>query len=265
VLIGTDWNLDLFNREGVRRWSVPAPDSVWAVNLSEDASLAVAAFGDGTIRWYRLSDGEELFALFPDPSGKWILWTADGYYDCSPGAEELIGWSVNHGKEHTADFFPVSHFRSRFYRPELIAQLAATRDHKIALEMAQAPAVQGSADIARLAPPVVEIMSPDDGTNVTSRDIAIFYDIRVPSGEPVTSVRVLVNGRPVPAQTAGGTRNALEGELTISSPQTASAPAIRPRGVFTGPVPKGRRRSNPRCTSWPSASAGSRMPMPLRP
>ncbi|HEY2092961.1 MAG TPA: caspase family protein [Thermoanaerobaculia bacterium] len=241
VLIGTDWNLDLFNREGVRRWSVPAPDSVWAVNLSEDASLAVAAFGDGTIRWYRLRDGQELFSLFPDPSGKWILWTAEGYYDCSPGAEELIGWSVNHGKEHAADFFRVSHFRSRFYRPDLIAQLAATRDRIEALRMVDAPAIQGSADIARLAPPVVEIMSPDDGMNVTSRDIALFYDIRVPSGEPLTSVRVLVNGRPVPAKTAGDSRNALEGELTISIPPEDVEVTLIAANRFSASDPATRR------------------------
>jgi hypothetical protein len=44
--------------------------------LSRDGRLAVAAFGDGMIRWFRYSDGQELLALFVHRDGKrWILWT----------------------------------------------------------------------------------------------------------------------------------------------------------------------------------------------
>jgi len=37
--------------------------------------------GDGTIRWYRWSDGKELLALFVDSESKaWVAWTPQGYY-----------------------------------------------------------------------------------------------------------------------------------------------------------------------------------------
>ena len=52
-LMGTDWYLRTFRRDGSERWSVPAPGVAWAVNLTGDGRLAGAAYGDGTIRWYR--------------------------------------------------------------------------------------------------------------------------------------------------------------------------------------------------------------------
>jgi len=43
-----------------------------------------------------------------------------GYHDASPGAEDLIGWHLNNGKERAADFFPLSRFRSARYRPGVV-------------------------------------------------------------------------------------------------------------------------------------------------
>jgi hypothetical protein len=79
----------------------------------------VDAFGDGTIRWCRYSDGRELAAFFLNADQRrWVLWTPSGYYDASPGGEELIGWHVNNGPDKEADFFPASRFRSLKYRPD---------------------------------------------------------------------------------------------------------------------------------------------------
>ena len=45
-----------------------------------------------------MSDGEEVLALFMHPDGsRWIVWTPQGYYDASLGADDLIGWQINHG------------------------------------------------------------------------------------------------------------------------------------------------------------------------
>ena len=61
----------------------------------------------------------------------------EGYYDCSLGAEDLIGWHVNRGKNEAADFFPAAKFREQFYRPAVIQQvLAYARQMKPAQFMA---------------------------------------------------------------------------------------------------------------------------------
>src|SRR5215470_15199537 len=84
---------------------------------------------DGTIRWRRTDNGQELLALFVHPDGKrWILWTPEGYFDASIGADELIGWHVNHGFDRAPDFYPMSQFRDRFYRADVIAKVLDTLD-----------------------------------------------------------------------------------------------------------------------------------------
>ena len=74
------------------------PGIVWAVNISGDGRLAVAAYGDGTLRWHRMEDGAELLALFPLPDKEnWVAWTPEGVYAASPGARSVLRWHVNHG------------------------------------------------------------------------------------------------------------------------------------------------------------------------
>src|SRR5205085_7353945 len=155
-LLGADYRIRLFNRSGQELWNVPVPGATWAVNISGDGRLALAAFGDGTIRWYRLTDGKELLAFFPHNDRKrWVLWTPSGYYDCSPGAEELIGWHINNGPDQAADFFPVAQFRDTYYRPDVIARVLETADEARALELAnqETGRRQQQADIARQLPP----------------------------------------------------------------------------------------------------------------
>jgi len=107
LLLGADWYLYLFNINGEIIWKIPAPSTTWAVNISGNGKLAIAAFGDGTIRWYNMADGKELLAFFPHADRKrWVIWTPSGYYDASPGADDIIGWHINNGKDKAADFSP---------------------------------------------------------------------------------------------------------------------------------------------------------------
>ena len=79
-------------------WRRAVPGAAWAVNISGDGRLAVAAYGDGTIRWHRMDDGAELLALFPFDDGKnWIAWEPDGRFASTLGARNALRWVVNHG------------------------------------------------------------------------------------------------------------------------------------------------------------------------
>ena len=95
--------------------------------LADEDRLVIAAYGDGTIRWHRARDGQELLALFihlpegPDGPREWILFTPKGYFTASsPAAENLIGWHVNRGEDQAADFYEASAFASVFRRPDLV-------------------------------------------------------------------------------------------------------------------------------------------------
>ena len=202
-LLGADWYLRLFDRYGNEKWKVPAPATAWSVNISGNGQLAVAAFGDGTIRWYRVRDGKELMALFPHNDRKrWVVWTLSGYYDASAGADDIIGWHLNNGKENSADFFPLSKFRNTYYRPDVIAKVLATVDEGEAIRLANEESGRGKQEvvIGKMLPPIVTIIYPAEGSEVSMPEITVKFSIRNPSGEPVTGIKALVDGRPVAAE-----------------------------------------------------------------
>ena len=240
-LFGTNRKLRLFDQTGKELWNTTPVDAVWSVNISGDGRLAVAAYDDGTIRWYRMMDGQELLAFFPHNDKKrWVMWTPTGYYDASPDAEDLIGWHVNNGKDAAADFFPVGQFRSQFYRPDVIDLVLKTLDETTALQQANEAAgrKQQTADISKQLPPVVEIVSPRDGTEVSNSLVKIGYNIRTSSGEPVTNIKVLVDGRPV-AQDRGASNRPTGGaaEITVTIPEKDSEVAIIAENRFAPSVP----------------------------
>lgn len=125
-LLGTTLKLRAYTAKGEERWAVPTSGSAWAVNLAANDRLAVAAYGDGTIRWYRAEDGQELLAFFPHADKRrWVLWTPEGYFDCSEGGESLIGWHVNRGKANEAEFYPADQLWANFHRPDIIQRVLA--------------------------------------------------------------------------------------------------------------------------------------------
>ncbi len=200
LVLGTEWNLRASGMDGTERWKQAAPGVVWAVNASADGRWVVAAYGDGTIRWHRAADGAEQLALYPHPDRKrWVLWTPSGYYDASPGAEDLIGWHVNRGKDRAADFFPASRFRAAFYRPDVIAAVLDSTDEATALARTGSEGGRRTlgVDITRIQPPVVRIASPADQAPFSQSRVTLAYRVRTLADAPLTGVKVLVDGRPL--------------------------------------------------------------------
>lgn len=201
-VIGTDWTINKFDAKGYRQWRKNNEGTVWGVNLTADSRMVITASGDGTIRWYRYSDGQELLALFIDvPQKKWILWTPKGYYAASPGGEDLIGWHVN-GKSFDSlpDFFPASRFRDTYYRPDVVQLVLKTLDEEAAIQQANAAAGQTTEpeeNLRDILPAVVEFAHDSLVIETESQDVTIHYRVRSPSGREVTRIEVQIDGRPV--------------------------------------------------------------------
>ncbi len=199
-LLGTHWRLIRFDDQGRELWSIRRPTSVSAVNIAEDGRIVVTAEDDGAIHWYRMEDGQELLTFFArKDSGRWVAWTPSGYYMSSVDGDSLIGWHVNRGTDETADFFSVARFRDHYYRPDVLERLFQTLDEGKAIRRADAAAGrrEGARDVAQILPPVATIVSPTDGVVTTDTKVELVLEVRSPSGEPVTSVEVRVDGRPV--------------------------------------------------------------------
>jgi WD40 repeat protein len=224
VLSGTASTLRLFSSEGAERWRQQLPGDAWHVNQSPDGRLAIAALGDGTIRWYRLDNGEELLALFiTRDADRWVAFTPSGYYAASPGGEDLFGWQVNRGPDQAADFFPASRFRDRFYRPDVIRLVLQTLDEDAALRQANAASDRNEpratpSVVATLLPPVLDLVSSP--TRFATDRVTVQYRVRAPADAPmIGDPRIKVNGEWQPKSRAAtqvaadGTRDLIIGPL----------------------------------------------------
>jgi hypothetical protein len=214
--LGTERWVRAFDAAGKERWEQLGPSVAWGVNFSRDGEVVAVAYGDGTIRWLRWSDGKELLALFVEaPTRKWVAWTPTGYYMASPGGEDLIGWHVNRGWSQQADFFPASRFSARFNRPDIVQLVLKTRDEAEAIRQANETAKrkQDSAPLIAQLPPVTAIVAPAPGARFSGDAVEVSFTVRSPSGLPIDGVQALIDGRPV--ETRG---------LAPAATQTAGSP-----------------------------------------
>jgi len=234
VVLGTYTRLRKFDPSGKELWARRVPGTVDAVNINADSKLIVAAYQDGTIRWHRLSDGAELVTLFAHADRKrWVAWTPAGYYMASPGAEDLIGWHFNRGKDSAADFFPASRFRGQFYRPDVVAQVFETLNEADAIRVANAQAGRkleaNAVNIQDQLPPVLDLVAPPEGIATAQASITLKYSVRSPKDAPVTGIRARINGQVV---NTSDTRNLSVGasgqlrEITLTVPTQDSEVAL---------------------------------------
>ena len=189
-LLGAQWSLRYYDRPDSPRWPpVQVQSMAWAVNLSPDGRYAVAALSDGTVRWYKTDNGQEVLALYVHPDRKrWIVWTPEGFYDAAPGAESLIGYHFNQGPDREAKFVSASQMEQRYYRPDLIARrLSADGDRLIA------EAVNSLGDVAKTLadglPPELELVS----SRLEGFDLLLEFHVK-PRNGGVGRIVYTVNG-----------------------------------------------------------------------
>lgn len=159
-VLGTEWWLRYFDQQGKQLWQQAVPGVAWAVNLSADNRLVVAAFSDGTIRWYRTSDGAEQLAFFPHANGRdWVVWTPEGFYDAGGEGEKLIGYHLNQGADKEGQFVSTAQLERKFYRHDLIAARLQGDEDKIQ------QALRAVGDVRQVLaaglPPELELVSQD--------------------------------------------------------------------------------------------------------
>ena len=263
-ILAADFHIGLVDGEANYVWRKSSPGVAWRTTISEDGRFALFGFGDGTVRWYDMRNGDELLAVFVtnEPENpRWVAWTPTGYYDASPGAEDFIGWHLNQGVDKEALFFSADRFRDLYYRPDLIPQVLRTRTvpsapvavapkpstpqarSNIVLRMARripfirdwvggaatvavAEVVKATrADILKEAPPLV-VITRETPTNVGDMEVVI--ETRSSDGAPV-SLEVFLDGAKInfSAAAVSTTFNAAAGaEQTLLIPGGARANVI---------------------------------------
>jgi len=203
-LLGTNFKLRLFGRNGRgqwrERWKVTPAGTVYEVNIAPNGRMAVAAYSDGTIRWYRIEDGRELLALFPHKDGKrWVAWTPEGFFAASPGAKDLVGYHLNRGADRVAEFVAVDQLYDVFYRPDLLVRRIKGDEQAIT----EAVNRIGNVDeiLAAGLPPEIELVGPEQ-ENV--RDPVYRHAFRVTDrGGGIGRIEYRIDGAVVGEETRG--------------------------------------------------------------
>jgi WD40 repeat protein len=146
-VLGTDWFLRAIDAKGEQLWTHDPPAVVWAVNISSDGRLVVAAYGDGTIRWHRMDDGRELLALYVlADKQNWVAWTPEGFYGATAGAFSVLHWHVNRGLDAAADAVSVNMI-PRLRRPDALALVLQELETARALGIADMKAARRDVQI----------------------------------------------------------------------------------------------------------------------
>jgi WD40 repeat protein len=199
LLLGTEWALRAYGRDGVQRWKAEVPGVVESVLITQRGEMAIAALSDGTIRWYRMADGGEFLALFVHVNGdEWIAWTPEGYYASSNYGDNFVGWHVNRGKDAPADFYRAVQFERLLYRPDLVDETFRQRGRPSDAVRRRALARFDVSQLTTIAPPRVRIELVDgprvDGDGQPHAGLRIRADR---SALPMVEHAVFVNGIPV--------------------------------------------------------------------
>jgi hypothetical protein len=168
------------------RWKRKTPTG-WSVNITGNGKYVVAALGDGTIRWYRWTDGAELTSLFISSNDlRWVIWTPDAFFDHSPGGESMIGYQINRGRAFTPEFVSIDQMYDHFYRPDIIY----SRFFGTALSTVKPPDIHSILHNSGLPPTV----SVDVAKNETERDTVGINVKIIDNGGGIGRVVCRVNG-----------------------------------------------------------------------
>ena len=200
LALGTDWGLSLFSRQGQRLWFQPSSSSTWAVALSGDGRHVVSGHGDGTVRWRRTDNGSEVLALFLHTDGqRWVAWTPEGFFDASPGGEQLIGHHLNRGPAQAGEFISAAQLRERYFQPALVAQrLLPGGSERLAVATRSQGDVRRVLDGAASLPPQVQLLSAGDGQG----DVTVQVKVNERGGG-VGALTFYLDGKPMEGRQAG--------------------------------------------------------------
>lgn len=200
---GSEWRLRKYDKNDVSepQWERQVAGDVRALNVARNGKLFVAAHDDGTIRWYRFDNGEQLLALFVHPADlRWIAWTPKGYFMSSVEGEDLVGWQVDRGYNRDSEFYGAFRLRDEYYRPTIVRHILTTLNIDEAIDNANQldNRLTTTGKLVDLMPPTVEITHPvPQKITKFSRNLEMIkFKVSYPLGSDaqVTNVLVQVDG-----------------------------------------------------------------------
>lgn len=176
--------------------------AIHSLAVTHDQRYLVSGSIDQTLCIWSLERETLLLSLFV-AGDDWIVWTPEGYCAASAAGEGLIAWQTGRGPESLPDVYPAGRFRRSLYRPDVIQRLLATGSVEKSLALADKDRGETTevTQIQDVLPPNVEIVRPLSTERTITEDSLLVEAIARSRGKyPVTSMRLLLNGRPYDGQ-----------------------------------------------------------------
>jgi WD40 repeat protein len=197
---GNNGHLIAYDLKGQRIGNFFGHESnVVALTPSPDGRLLVSGSDDQTVRLWNLKTRELIVTLFHGTDGNWVMWTPQGYYTGSPGADKIVGWQINKGAENAAEYVGAEQLRQHLNRPDIVTKAIVLASAEAAVREAPGTTFR-LADLLARPVPRFKIVAPTGDALQHGGRAAIRITIEA-TPDPIKAIRVQVNGRQVEEQT----------------------------------------------------------------
>ncbi len=171
---------------------------VWGAAVSPDNKYLVSGGGDQTVRLWSMETKKLIVSLFKGAPDEWVIWTPQGYYAGSPGADKIVGWQINKGAGEAAEYFTAEQLRNDLYRPDIVTKAIRLASAEEAIRTSFGTNLKIADLIAHPAPQLRIVASAAESAFQSSGSLVGSSAVRVAldqTPDPVTRFRIQVNGR----------------------------------------------------------------------
>ena len=155
------------------------------IKFSPDSRFLVSGSADGSIKYWDVITGREIFTFVPLEENNWIVTTPDGRFDTNKSLDTIEGlkWQLN---DKTSTLLPIDIFLRQYYEPNLLQRvLKCNEQNNCDTEFKSLPSI---ADINRVQPKIVikeikSVKNADSLADVTVEIESVTEDISISATE----------------------------------------------------------------------------------
>ncbi len=180
---------------------------------SSDGRYLLSSSNDQTIRLWNRQTREQIVSIFHGTDGRWVVWTPQGYYTGSPGADNVVGWQINRGYDKAADYVTAEQLRDYLYRPDIVDRAIILGSAEEAVREAKGTD-RRLEDLLAIERPRFAFSAPERASG-GSASLTLSLEA---TADPAKDIAISVNGTNIPFDKKAVLASAGKGPQTIQLP-----------------------------------------------